>query len=220
MDFFNALFVLRDANLSTRKLDLSVVGAITAANVVIRNSIGTLLDTFPISGTVTANIGTLPTDPFGTNADIASTAGSISAKLRWIALWDLNTGLAGATTLRVTQSADTSWITTRVNYTSAQTDVAIVTASSTQRILVKKVSVMASHGNTVDVAARIGFGAANTPTGDGTVLSHPGIAAGSGVIENCAPDSVTSQTLGDDLRITSTVPTTGSIDVIIVYKLI
>lgn len=41
--------------------------------------------TQPVSGTVTANMGTVTADPFGTNADAASATGSISAKLRFIA---------------------------------------------------------------------------------------------------------------------------------------
>jgi hypothetical protein len=41
--------------------------------------------TQPISGTVTANMGTVTADPFGANADAASATGSISAKLRFIA---------------------------------------------------------------------------------------------------------------------------------------
>ena len=54
-------------------------------------------ETLPVSGTVTANLAagtnnigdvdvlTVPTDPFGANADAASATGSISAKLRFIA---------------------------------------------------------------------------------------------------------------------------------------
>lgn len=38
-----------------------------------------------VSGTVTANMGTVTADPFGANADAASATGSISAKLRFIA---------------------------------------------------------------------------------------------------------------------------------------
>lgn len=41
--------------------------------------------TQPVSGIVTANMGTVTADPFGANADAASATGSISAKLRFIA---------------------------------------------------------------------------------------------------------------------------------------
>lgn len=111
------------------------------------------------------------------------------------------------------------WTTTRVNYTGAQTNTAVLTASSSQQIVVKKVSVLADNANSVDVAARVGFGASTTPTGDGTILSHPGIASGSGVIEYLGEAGVIGA-LNDDLRITNEVPTGGSIDVIVVYKII
>jgi hypothetical protein len=39
----------------------------------------------PVTGTVTANMGTVTADPFGANADAASASGSMSAKLRFIA---------------------------------------------------------------------------------------------------------------------------------------
>lgn len=144
--------------------------------------------------------------------------GSVESLLTTLTQRDTNTGAAGANTARVTIGYDTGWITTRANYSAAQTDTAIITASGAQRIVVKKVSVMADKANSVDVAARIGFGAANTPTGDGTLLSHPGIAAGSGAVEYEGESGVGAQTLGDDLRITSEVATGGSIDVIVVYK--
>jgi hypothetical protein len=56
--------------------------------------------TVPVSGTVTANMGTVTADPFGANADAASASGSISAKLRFIA----TTGIPVTGTVAVTQS--------------------------------------------------------------------------------------------------------------------
>lgn len=145
---------------------------------------------------------------------------TVEAYLLTISSWQTNAGSVTTNVLRIAHGYDTSWLSFRANYTAAQTNTAIVTASSGQRIIVKKISVMADKANTVDVAVLIGFHASTTPTGADVVLTHPGIAAGSGVIENSAPDSVVSQANGDDLRITSEVPTTGSIDVLVVYKLI
>ena len=107
--------------------------------------------------------------------------------------------------------------TIRANYTAAQTDTAIVTVSSGTKIIVTRCSVTADNANTVDVQARIGFGATNTPTATGVVLSHPGIAAGSGVIEGSGSGMLGVGGDGEDLRITSEVPTTGSIDVVCSY---
>ena len=108
-------------------------------------------------------------------------------------------------------------ITIRANYTAAQTDTAIVTVGSGVKIVVTRCSVTVDNACSVDVAARIGFGTANTPTSTGVVLSHPGIAAGSGVIEGNGAGILGGGADNEDLRITSEVPTGGSIDVVVSY---
>jgi putative phosphoesterase len=105
----------------------------------------------------------------------------------------------------------------RVNYTAAQTDTAIITAGAGTKIVVTRCSVMVDNACTVDVVVRIGFGTASTPTGTGVVLSHPGIAAGSGEAEGVGSGIIGVGADGEDLRITSEVPTGGSIDVTISY---
>lgn len=105
-------------------------------------------------------------------------------------------------------------VTTRTNFTAAQTDTALVTIAGGLKIVITRVTVTADNANTVDVQARVGFGTTNTPTGVGVVLSHPGIAAGSGVVEGNGSGILGVGADGEDLRITSEVPTTGSIDVI------
>lgn len=66
---------------------LSGVVILYAQNPVSISQVGTtpVTTTVPVSGTVTANMGTVTADPFGANADAASATGSISAKLRFIA---------------------------------------------------------------------------------------------------------------------------------------
>lgn len=108
-------------------------------------------------------------------------------------------------------------VTRRDNYTAAQTDTAIVTVSAGTKIVVTRQTVTADKANTVDVAVRTGFAAANTPTGAGVVLSHPGIAAGGGVREGNGGGILGVGADGEDLRITSEVPTSGSIDVVTTY---
>lgn len=108
-------------------------------------------------------------------------------------------------------------VTIRANYTAAQTDTAIVTISTGLKIVVTRCSVTCDNANTVDVAARIGFGTANTPTTTGVILSHPGIAPGSGVIEGSGGGMLGVGADNEDLRITSEVPTSGSIDVVVSY---
>lgn len=108
-------------------------------------------------------------------------------------------------------------VTVRANYTAAQTDTAIVTVAAGLKIVVTRCSVTADNANTVDVAVRIGFGAVNTPSATGVVLSHPGIAPGSGVVEGTGAGMIGVGADDEDLRITSEVPTTGSIDVVVTY---
>jgi hypothetical protein len=108
-------------------------------------------------------------------------------------------------------------LTLRANYTAAQTNAAIITVAASNKIVVTRCSVMADNANTVDVQVRIGFATATTPTTTGVVLSHPGIAAGSGVVEGDGSGILGVGADNEDLRITSEVPTTGSIDVVVSY---
>lgn len=107
--------------------------------------------------------------------------------------------------------------TIRANYTAAQTNAAIVTVGAGVRIVVTRCSVLADGANSVDVQVRIGFAAATTPTTTGVVLSHPGIKAGSGLIEGSGAGMLGVGATGEDLRITSGVPSAGSIDVVVSY---
>ncbi len=105
----------------------------------------------------------------------------------------------------------------RVNYTAAQTNVAIITVSTGTKIVVTECSVLADNANTVDVQVRVGFATATTPTGAGVVLTHPGIAPGSGYSRGDGSGILGVGADDEDLRITSEVPTTGSIDVLVTY---
>lgn len=107
--------------------------------------------------------------------------------------------------------------TLRVNYTSAQTNAAIITVAAGLKIVVTEIEALCDKANTVDVAVLIGFGATTTPTGAGVVLSHPGIAAGSGVVRGNGSGILGVGADGEDLRITSEAPTTGSLDVLVSY---
>jgi hypothetical protein len=107
-------------------------------------------------------------------------------------------------------------VTLRANYTAAQTNAAIVTIAS-GKLVVTEISVLASNANTANVQVRIGFAAATTPTTTGVVLTHPGVAAGSGYSRGNGSGILGVGADGEDLRITSSVPTSGSIDVLVTY---
>lgn len=108
-------------------------------------------------------------------------------------------------------------ITLEVAYTAAQTDAAIITVGAGVKIVITNIAVLADNANTVDVGFRVGFGAANTPTTTGVVLTHPGLAAGSGFDRGSGAGILGIGADGEDLRITSEVPTTGSIRVLVSY---
>lgn len=108
-------------------------------------------------------------------------------------------------------------ITRRDNYTAAQTDTAIVTIGAGSKIVVTSVMVTADNANTVDVAVRIGFGTASTPANAGVLAAHPGIPKGGGFQRGDGTGMLGVGADNEDLRITSDVPTGGSIDVVISY---
>lgn len=108
-------------------------------------------------------------------------------------------------------------VTIEAAYTSAQTDTAIVTVSTGTKIVVTQVQVVVSAANTVNAGLRVGFGTANTPTTTGVVLTHPALAPGSGVSRGDGSGIIGVGADNEDLRITSDVPTGGSLRVIVSY---
>jgi len=110
--------------------------------------------------------------------------------------------------------------------TAAQTDDNILPAISTGTIyVITCITVTASAANTVNTSVRIGFGTANVPTqgssgADGVakmILSHPGIAPGSGIVKGTGSGIVGIGGDGEELRITNSAPTTGSLIVQVDY---
>lgn len=105
----------------------------------------------------------------------------------------------------------------RANYTSAQTDAALVTLGSTTRGIATRLTVTASNANSVNVSFFAGWGAANTPSTTGVVGAHPGIPAGGGFTTGDGSGILGVGAAGDDFRVTCSVPTGGSIDVVLTY---
>jgi hypothetical protein len=118
-------------------------------------------------------------------------------------------------------------ITKQFNITDAdgaQTDLNILNAvvGASDIAVVTHIAVTCSNANTVDVAVRIGFGAANTPAADaaGIILSHPAIAPGSGMVVGNGAGIIGIGAVGEELRMTSGDPTTGAMDVVVGYFII
>jgi hypothetical protein len=110
-------------------------------------------------------------------------------------------------------------VTLRANYTAANTNTVIVAGVANTKIVVTRCSVLV--GNTsVTVQARVGFAASVTPTTTGVVASHPNMSGTSGIVEGNGGGILGVSANGDALLITSTVPTGGSIDVVVSYYVI
>lgn len=108
-------------------------------------------------------------------------------------------------------------ITLRANSAVVQADIALVTVGAGSKIVVTAVAALVANSTTVDVSVRVGFGAATTPTTTGVVLTHPGIAPGSGYNRGDGSGILGIGADGEDLRVTNSVPTTGSIDILVSY---
>lgn len=108
-------------------------------------------------------------------------------------------------------------VTIEAAYTSAQTDTAVVTQGSGGKIVVTQAMVVCDSANTVAVGFRLGLGPTNTPTTTGVVATHPGLVPGSGVSRGDGSGILGIGADGDDLRFTCTVPTGGSVRVLVSY---
>lgn len=111
--------------------------------------------------------------------------------------------------------------------TAAQTDLNLAAAvvAADERIYVTRFEALCDNANTVAVAARAGFGTANVPTASaagvsGMIASHPGIAAGSGIICGNGSGIIAVGGAGEEPRLTSSAATSGNLHVIISYFLI
>ncbi len=111
-------------------------------------------------------------------------------------------------------------VTIEAAYTAAQTDTAIVTATSSQKIIVTHIVFDCDNANTVNVAVRVGLGASTTPTTTGVVLTHPGVPPGSGLVHGDGSGIIGIGADAEDLRITCSVPTTGSCRVKVSYYIV
>ncbi len=109
--------------------------------------------------------------------------------------------------------------------TAVQTvDPIIDSISAGSQIVIVGIEVTVSAATSVTPAVRIGFGASAVPTEptsgntvDEMVLSHPGIAAGSGVVKGYGGGIVAVGADAAELRIANDVPTGGQITVIVSY---
>ena len=102
-------------------------------------------------------------------------------------------------------------------FTTAQTDALFVDNVATARLVITQIQATCDNANTVDVGFRVGLGAAATPTTTGVVLTHPGVAKGSGVSRGNGHGILAYGAPGDKLFATCEVPTGGSVRFLVSY---
>lgn len=111
-------------------------------------------------------------------------------------------------------------------FTTAQTNVALLTAGATEKIMAVYAKATCANSNTGDVSIRVGFAAATLPaTSDttgvsGVFMSHGGIGPGGGEVSSMGGAILAIGELGEDLRITCSEATGGSLRLVVAYRLL
>lgn len=108
--------------------------------------------------------------------------------------------------------------TIELSFSAAQTDVAVVTATASQRIIVTSGFVACADTVTVSVNFRVGFGLTTTPTTTGVIATNPGFIPSTNGAVVPFPTGATQGTAGQDVRLTASVPTGGSCRVLVRYR--
>lgn len=106
----------------------------------------------------------------------------------------------------------------RFNFTAAQTNTVLVAVPSGWCIVVTRLMVTLDKAVTATgVSVIIGTGQAATPTTTGVIGSHPNIDPGGGFVCGDGSGILGDGNDGEDLFITSGVPTSGSLDGVVTY---
>ena len=102
----------------------------------------------------------------------------------------------------------------------AQTDTDILGAAAPgTKYVVTWLMVVVDEDTTAGTQCRIGFGTTNTPALDaaGVIMSHSGIAPGSGVMIGNGAGIIGVGADGAELRVTCADPTGGNLDIVVGY---
>ena len=189
-------------------------------------------ETLPVSGTVTASntAGDIAHDTAdsGNPVKIGGVAVAGGATPTSVAAGDRSRWIFNQHGIPYTIAGHPNLITREYDFgASAQTDVNLAAAAvaADERIYVTRFEALCDNANTVAVTVRAGFGTANVPAASATgvsgmIASHPGIAAGSGIICGAGAGIIAVGGLGEEPRLTSSAATTGNLHVIISYYLI
>jgi hypothetical protein len=113
-------------------------------------------------------------------------------------------------------------LTKEFHFTAGQTNTALVAGAANTRIIVTGVDAIVSKATSVNVGVRVGFAAsALSAVSDagvaGIVLSHPGLAAGSGIVKGNNGGTLGIGAAADAVLLTSDAPTDGALRVVVTY---
>ena len=106
----------------------------------------------------------------------------------------------------------------------AQTNAVLDTMPANHVMVVLYGQITCSNSNSVDVGIRVGFASATLPAAGssgatGVFMSHPGIAKGGGMVVANGGAVVAISAAADKLLVTHTVPTGGSIRLVLTYRI-
>jgi len=104
----------------------------------------------------------------------------------------------------------------RTAVTEANSNVSLIAASASQKIVVTQIQVSLGYTSLAFPAVRIGFGTATTPTTTDVVLAHDSMCPGSAISRGDGTGIIGVGALDAELRITNDNPT-GAMSVIISY---
>ncbi len=108
--------------------------------------------------------------------------------------------------------------TVRLQFTAAQTNVAVITVSAGTKIVVTSFQVTLDNASTVFPSVRLGFGTANTPTTSQVIGAHGGLPAGGGFGRGDGSGIIGVGADDEDLRITTVGAATGNgVEVVVTY---
>jgi hypothetical protein len=108
--------------------------------------------------------------------------------------------------------------TIRLQFTAAQTNTAVITASAGQKIVVTSFMFTLDNASTVFPTVLLGFGATTTPTTAGVIGAHGGVPAGGGFGRGDGSGILGVGADDEDLRLTTTGVATGNgVNLVVTY---
>ena len=136
-----------------------------------------------------------------------------------VAAADVTKGYANRAGIPFVMGGHPNIVTTRTQFTTAQTDASLVgTINAGTKVVVTGFQVTLDNASTVFPSVRIGFGATNTPTGTGVIGAHGGLPAGGGFGRGDGSGIIGIGADGEELRITTVGTATGNgVEVVVTY---